>query len=214
MQKQYLVIIGDIIGSRGIKNRKEVQQKFINTLNKSSVSHETSVVSPLTLTIGDEFQVVLSDSEMLFDTLYQIESSMEGISLRYGFGLGGIDTEINRESAIGMDGPAFHYARNAVETARSMNKIYVFRCTDKSAEARINMLLDWLNVTTTKWNIQKKSILFYYRKHWTQTKIAGKIGITQPAVSQHLKDPAFTLVNSTQMSVQTDINKIIQGRAL
>ncbi|MGD9898265.1 MAG: SatD family protein [Calditrichaceae bacterium] len=214
MQNQYLVIIGDIIGSKGIKNRKQVQQRFMSALNESSAAYATSVVSPLTLTIGDEFQVVLSDSGMLFDTLYQIESSMEGISLRYGFGMGGIDTEINRESAIGMDGPAFHYARNAVETARNMNKIYVLKCADKSKEARINILLDWLNVTTAKWNIQKKSILFYYGKRWTQTKIAGKVGMTQPAVSQHLKDPAFPLVNRTQMSIQTDMNNIISDRTI
>jgi len=94
------------------------QKIFADVLQEPSKIYTKTIISPLTLTIGDEFQAVLSNAENLFQMMNLIEHRMRKISLRYGLGIGQIDTEINHQSAIGMDGPAFHFARQAVELAR------------------------------------------------------------------------------------------------
>ena len=110
----HIVLIGDIIASKEITDRLNFQKKFTEVLVKPNKAYYNSMISPLTLTIGDEFQTVLWEATNLFNIINLIERDIPEISLRYGIGLGKIDTEINSQSAIGMDGPAFHFARTAV----------------------------------------------------------------------------------------------------
>jgi predicted DNA-binding protein YlxM (UPF0122 family) len=206
---KYIVIIGDIIGSKEISNRKSIQKLFADVLQEPSKIYTKTIISPLTLTIGDEFQAVLSNAENLFQMMAFIEHKMRKISLRYGLGIGEIDTEINRQSAIGMDGPAFHFARQAVEIARKEEKIYHFKCKNKSAEDRINILMNWLDLYLKKWTDQKKEILYYQQKKMTQKEIARQMGMTQPAVSQNIKGKAFSLITETQKLVEQELNSLV-----
>ncbi|MGJ0961539.1 SatD family protein [Faecalicoccus pleomorphus] len=51
----YVAIIGDIIDSKNIEHRQEIQTKLLNTLNKSNSKYYKSIVSKFKITLGDEF---------------------------------------------------------------------------------------------------------------------------------------------------------------
>jgi predicted DNA-binding protein YlxM (UPF0122 family) len=131
------------------------------------------------------------------------------VPIRYGFGIGTIETEINYTAAIGMDGPAFHNARAAVECARKSKIRYAIRCPDKLAEERLNILLNWIDTSTKKWNMDKHTILFYYKRNYKQTEIAEMVQMSQPAVSQHINSPVFQLILRTQNQIQHEINTLL-----
>ena len=152
----YIVLIGDIENSRGITNREAFQKNFNQALKTVQETFQRLIVSPLTITLGDEFQTVLNDASGLFDLTTKIEILLEQTTFRFGIGLGGIVTEINHENAIGMDGPAFHNARRAIEKARQEQKRYGL-CT-AGEPADLSLLLDWINASTARWSIQKKQI--------------------------------------------------------
>lgn len=209
----YLVIIGDIVASKEITDRLNFQKKFTDVLVKPNRTFHNSMISPLTLTIGDEFQAVLWEAMYLFNIMGMIEREIPSVSLRYGIGLGKIDTEINSESAIGMDGPAFHYARTAVETARKEGTIYHFKCDDDILQDRINVMLGWLDITLKKWTLQRKEIFYQYNEKKTQQEIARVMGITQPAVSQNINDKAFKQVAVTQQIIEKELNIILQDKS-
>ncbi|MBN1408134.1 MAG: hypothetical protein JW956_10100, partial [Calditrichaceae bacterium] len=172
-----------------------------------------SMISPLTLTIGDEFQTVLWEATNLFNIINLIERDIPEISLRYGIGLGRIDTEINSQSAIGMDGPAFHFARTAVETARKERKRFHFNCEDPLLQERMNIMLGWIDITLKKWTAQRKEIFYQYQEKKTQREIAQNLGITQPAVSQNINDKAFKYVAITQDIIEKELNFILQEKS-
>ena len=209
----YLIIIGDIVASKEITDRLNFQKKFTDVLVKPNRTFHNSMISPLTLTIGDEFQAVLWEAMYLFNIMGMIEREIPSVSLRYGIGLGKIDTEINSESAIGMDGPAFHYARTAVETARKEGTIYHFKCDDDILQDRINVMLGWLDITLKKWTLQRKEIFYQYNEKKTQQEIARVMGITQPAVSQNINDKAFKQVAVTQQIIEKELNIILQDKS-
>ncbi len=210
----FFTVIGDMIGSRKLENRSGIQKKFSAALKTIQKRHKEQIVSPLTVTIGDEFQAILKDTSQLFNTLYEIEQSLKSVSLRYGFGIGIITTEINYSAAIGMDGPAFHNARAAIEQARKSGRHYALRCEDTFIEKRLNTLLNWLDISTTNWSSEKRTILHLYRHNVTQKEIARLVSMSQSAVSQHINAPAFHLVHQTQLLIQDEINRVLRGEEI
>ena len=208
----HIVIIGNIIASKEIIDRLNFQKKLTEVLVKPNQAYYNSMISPLTPTIGDEFQAVLWEATNLFKIIALIKRDLPEISLRYGIGLGKIDTEINSQSAIGMDGPAFHFARKSVEFARKEGKIYHFNCEDQNLQDRINVMLNWLDITLKKWTQQRKEIYYQYSEKKTQREIAQMMGITQPAISQNVSDKAFKHVAITQEVIENELNFVLQEK--
>ena len=53
----YISLIGDIVNSRGIKSRDTFQKKLDSELKKIN-KENPNLLSPYTLTLGDEFQAM------------------------------------------------------------------------------------------------------------------------------------------------------------
>lgn len=211
MNRNYFVMIGDMIQSRRLDDRREIQEAFRQALNSAQREYGRGIVSPLTLTIGDEFQAVLGDASNLFAIVNRLEESLPTIRFRYGLGVGEISTALNRKAAIGMDGPAFHFARQALEQARQTERRFAFVCASPRVQARIDLLLHWIDVITANWSKEKKQILRLSQLRLTQKDIARKIGISQPAVSQHIRQPVFRLVLQSEQVVQDEINALLES---
>ncbi|HED10926.1 MAG TPA: hypothetical protein ENJ10_09580 [Caldithrix abyssi] len=202
-EKLYIVIIGDIIRSRLQQERAALQKRFQTALGYSALKFADKVISPPTLTIGDEFQVVLPVDGPVFDLLAQFEFSMNYIPFRYGFGLGAIATQINRKAAIGMDGPAFYNAREALESARKNGFIYHFKGAGAPYTQSINLLLHWVSLRRASWKLLKKqSYYLYHHRGMKQKDIARRLEVSQPAVSKIIRDPAFGLAHETAKHVE------------
>ncbi|MGB5734868.1 MAG: SatD family protein [Thiohalocapsa sp.] len=140
MTTSYLAIIGDVIASRAIADRPAFQRRLRRTLearnaerrsnDKSAAAKagvrdmaagawETALVSPYTLTLGDEFQVLLRRASGCFLDLLRISADLYPEQMRFALALGEVDTAINPEQAIGMDGSAFHRARAGIDQLKA-----------------------------------------------------------------------------------------------
>lgn len=212
MAQQYFVIIGDMVQSREIRERQKVQEAFQQALQRVQQEYERGIVSPLTLTIGDEFQAVLNKADRFFFMINRLEEYLPEIRFRYGLGVGTISTTLNRQAAIGMDGPAFHFARQALEQARQYQRRIVFACTQSKVTKRIDLLFHWIDVVTSTWSKEKRRILRLSQLRLTQKAIAEAIGISQPAVSQHIRQPVFKLVLQTQQVIEEEISDLLEVR--
>ena len=213
MTQQYFVIIGDMVGSRAIRERQKVQEAFQQALQQVQQEYEQEIVSPLTLTIGDEFQTVLSKANRFFAMINRLEEHLPEIRFRYGLGVGTISTALNRKAAIGMDGPAFHFARQALEQARQYQRRFVFACARPEVAKRVDLLFNWIDVVTSTWSKEKHRILRLSQLRLTQKAIAEIIGISQPAVSQHISQPAFRLVLQTQQVIEEEIGYLLEEKS-
>ena len=139
MTTSYLAIIGDVIASRTIADRPAFQRRLRRTLaarNAERVSSDESpaaedavremaakgawaLASPYTLTLGDEFQVLLRRASGCFLDLLRISADLYPERMRFALALGEIDTDLNSEQAIGMDGSAFHRARAGIDQLKA-----------------------------------------------------------------------------------------------
>jgi len=115
------VVIADIIKSRQISNRKKFQKLLSDELEKVN-QNSRGLLSPYTITLGDEFQAVYKSqsSADLIKDIIRILLSVYPLKIRFAVGYANIATDINTKQSIGMDGPAFYQAREGLNILKEL----------------------------------------------------------------------------------------------
>ena len=182
MSKKYAVIIADIKGSKKMAEleRYEWQLFLKSAIVQVNENWREAIEAQFMITKGDEFQGVISSATHLFKFILNFEEmlrdEMKGnIDFRYGFGVGKITTQINKEAAIGMDGPAFYNARESLMSIKKENLKYGFK-SNTNMDIVINTLLHWLDDKIKNWTAPKMRIINMYREEQTQKRILPHVG--------------------------------------
>jgi hypothetical protein len=206
---KYLALIGDIVESKKIQQRKIFQNEFQDLISELNLEHKDKIVSPLTITLGDEFQGLLKDSKNLFLLVHKIQSSFKNITFRFALSVGNISTKINRDSAIGMDGTGFHYARDAMEKNKIEKRNFAYDGEQPEAIIIDNML-KWIDLSTAKWKKEKWKTLLLKQQGKSQKEIEHQIRISQSAISQNLKNQTTLLVMETENIIEHYLLKLLK----
>ncbi len=192
----YIAIIGDLIDSRKILDRKQVQINLKEALEKINTKYDAHIASKFTITLGDEFQGLLTRGSPILSIVSQIEQALFPQKVRFGVGIGGMTTDINKEQALGSDGPAYYHAREAVNYLKEGEK----KKESPAADIRLimgrknspivellNTLLFLMTAVKDSWtDRQRETIWAMMDDNDTQTQVAEKLGITQPSVQKNL----------------------------
>lgn len=109
-----LILMADIIDSRK-HDSQELITNFKELVTELNTTFKRSVLSPLTITLGDEFQGVVVNYQvaiqlMIFSEEYLIRNKKK-FKMRYVLYEGRIDTKINTEKAYEMLGEGLIKAR-------------------------------------------------------------------------------------------------------
>lgn len=114
-----VVLIADLVRSRDIPERAQFQKRLSATLQALSVQSAESLLSPYTLTLGDEFQAVHADFRRILPDCLRILAELAPVRARFALAAGPLSTEINPVAALEMDGPAFLRARKLLGELKS-----------------------------------------------------------------------------------------------
>lgn len=192
----YVAIIGDIKNSRKILDRKEVQNKLKQILNEINDKYNSDISSKFILTLGDEFQGLLGDGNNALNIVSEIERRMYPIRIRFGIGIGQIHTDINKEMALGADGPGYHKARSAIEYLKENEKkkqaihsnIRIEVESDSQETAMmLNTILALMTSIEETWSDRQREIIWDMLEHQdSQLNVAKRLNIQQPAVQKSL----------------------------
>lgn len=192
----YIAIIGDIRESKKIDQRSQVQNKLRLVLEEVNEKYDSEIASKFTITLGDEFQGLLSKGAKTMDIITEIEMKMHPVKIRFGVGLGAITTALNKEISIGADGPAYYLARDAVEFIKANEKKKQTNTPDVRFQAEgdnqviimmINTVLSLLTVIKDTWSDRQREIIWDMACHRdSQVDVAKRFNIKQPAVQKSL----------------------------
>lgn len=183
----YLTLIGDIKESRKLVDRNAVQRRLQTTCDELNRQADLlQLVSPFTVTLGDEFQAVFTGAQQIWLCIFAIESSLYPVRVRFGMGVGGIDTEINRSQSIGMDGPSFHLARQAVTSLKSERGSYRVLGMKDSQQLALHTL-DLVSQNRDSWNKNRIDIFNYLLNGVNVASMAKSIGISEQAVYKNIR---------------------------
>ena len=183
-KKQFFAVIGDIIGSRKVDDRAGLQRQLNTGLADVNRQYAKQIASEYLLTIGDEFQGLLRTSKDLDRILASLRVAVHPVDLRFGIGVGGLVTPL-REQAIGMDGPSFQRAREAIERAKERSTQIEVECGEAHPGFEIYSLL--FSGMRRSWTERQRQIIDLSMSGMEGVEIARLLEISQPAVSQHLR---------------------------
>lgn len=117
-KSKHFILMGDIIGSSNYEyNELKNLKKSIDAVNKVY-----DFISPLTITLGDEFQGIVRSLQQGIKAIFKIEELLikadYPFELRYSLGFGEIITPVNSEIAHGMYGQGLTKTRSILEGSK------------------------------------------------------------------------------------------------
>ncbi len=205
-----LVLIADIEASREIKDQKreELQQtlqEVLDTLNEQG----SGLLSPYTITLGDEFQAVFKNADSIFVQMLKILAALHPVAVRFSLGLGDISTPVNSEQAIGMDGPAFHEAREGIDILKESGFLFNIR-NEKNDDLTLKIMngsLQLLSRQIRGWNKKRITILHMLKEGYDYKAITKKLDISRAAFYKNKEAGLLDVIDELSNDMAAIINQ-------
>lgn len=123
--------MGDLVASEQHEDPADLHAAFNAAIDRQNEAFGADIVSPLTITLGDEFQGLLGSLVAAAQAARDIrfELMRKNIDCRFVIGRVDLKTPINRERAWNMMGPGFSRARARLGEKRFLSR-YRFSIED------------------------------------------------------------------------------------
>ena len=214
----YIAIIGDIIDSKKMNDRKSIQIKLNDVLSKINEKYASEIAAKFMITLGDEFQGLLFNGKYTMDIIEQIQREMHPVRIRFGIGVGEITTDINSEMAIGADGPGYYKAREAIEELKrneQRNKIpsldirIEVENDTHSVAVLLNTIFSLMEVIQSNWSERQREIIWEFDKYkGSQKECAGRLNISQSSVQRSLTNGNYYAYIDAKNTVKNVLREI------
>ena len=219
----YLALIADVIDSKMVQERFNLQKQLEKTLRKMNELFGDYLASCFTLTLGDEFQALLKVDAPVFQIIDTLRSELTPTQLRFGIGLGEIVTDIDPLQSIGADGPAYWNARAAINLVHQKNdygntQIY-FSSGNDSKDLLVNALIASGEAIRSGWRGSQEEILldllkrFVYSENFSQQDLAQSLDINPSALSKRLKSSSIRVYLRGRAAALASIQALVKGEA-
>lgn len=118
-----VVVMGDIVESEKFPSKRMLHDVFNAAVNDINVRHEPEVTSPLTITLGDEFQGLTNTFSAGFSVAHDLRLYLlkKQVRCRFVVGIVEIETPLNRERAWNMMGAGLAEARDKLNQKNDPN---------------------------------------------------------------------------------------------
>lgn len=181
-----VAVIGDVVESRKLtsKRRQHLQTTLAELLGLFNEKYRSAVISEFLITLGDECQGLLGTPEAFPELLWMVETTMPDIQMRWGVGLGRLVGPVEPR-ALGMDGPAFHNAREGIIAARKTRALGgVFVGFGLPSDTLLNGFARVLHRERSTWSEPQREVIGYLRVIPSVSMIAEQLGLSRQDVSK------------------------------
>lgn len=119
----HVVLMGDLVSSERAASVTHLHEVFNAAINAANRDEQPKLVSPLTITLGDEFQGICANLSDGMHVLRLLSARMwlENVECRFVLGVIGLETPINHERAWNMMGPGLAASRERLADKRDAN---------------------------------------------------------------------------------------------
>ena len=217
----YLALIADVIDSKMVQERLDLQKQVQKTLQKMNELFGDYLASRFTLTLGDEFQALLKVDAPVFQIIDTLRLELTPTQLRFGIGLGEIVTAIDPLQSVGADGPAYWNARAAINFVHQKNdygntQIY-FSSGKENQDFFVNALIASGEAIRSGWRDSQEEILLnllkrsVYSESFSQQDLAQSLAINPSALSKRLKSSSVRVYLRGRAAALASIQSIVKG---
>jgi len=151
---QHYILMGDIIRSHTY-NAHILRHEFMELVSSCNQEFERDILSPYTVTLGDEFQGVSRSLLSLLNSIFYLEETALQRKLKFRMRLvavyGLIDTPINEMKAHGMMGEGLTRARMILTDKRRSTTRFRFELNDADMTKQLNRLFLVIDGLILRW---------------------------------------------------------------
>lgn len=204
--------MADIIDSRNA-DQNRLMDAFRRVVREVNAGNREKLLSPMTITLGDEFQGIVQDVNAAIELIFMIEEKIieerSGFKLRYVIYEGAIETPINENIAYGMMGTGLTNARQALEETKSSNYRYFFNLQNKKTSIALIKSMFVYQSIIDDWKIDKDyNLIAKFIKYKDYKKVADNLGKTRSQIWKREK----SLKIEEYFSIKSVINYIAETK--
>ena len=160
--KNYWILMADVRDSSQ-KEGDTLMNQFQQLVSDANQRFGSQILSPLSITLGDEFQGVVKDIEAVRDLIYYFDEELltsdPHFDLRFVANFGPIDTAINSETSYGMLGDGLTEARKRLNTLKkSEEAIQVSGTGDNAQDRALTLAFRWYRSLYSDWPAKDRAI--------------------------------------------------------
>lgn len=200
MNRVYIAVTGDLIKSRRLPARAQVQRRLKSILNK--INKKFRVVVPFSLIRGDEFQGLIDDLLTAYEIAREIERLLYPVKTRLGIGAGVLSTDIGKTTAE-MDGECFHRSREALNKTKKEGGDIVFKTDNAFLDESVNAILFLIHSIKKDWKEIHYRRVQEYEKMGSIEKMTRREETSYQAIWKTLKKAKYEAVKRGEETVKT-----------
>lgn len=190
-----IIVMADIVNSRDYE-LYSLMESFRSVTDYVNKDHKQLFLSPITITLGDEFQCIATDLHAAVEIIFAIEERLlyenTGIKLRYVISEGQIDTAINAASGFGMMGRGLIVAREQLSSAKKKKGRFSFHIKDDAKNNALYSAFCVYEDYIDSWNpIRDYPIVTSLLKTQDYKSVAASMNKTQSQIWKRKKSLRF-----------------------
>lgn len=172
----YYILMADIVDSSDYSSGP-LMDEFKQLVKIVNREFDDSIESPMTITLGDEFQGIMGDMSAAVDIIFRLEELIveraSGFKLRYVLLYGEVETPIEKKHAHGMLGKGLTEARNRLsELKKTFNR---FETVSLTVSDRLNKLFVLFQHFVDSWHEKDRQVVAAFLKYGDYKMVAKKL---------------------------------------
>ncbi|MFW6205726.1 MAG: SatD family protein [Gemmatimonadota bacterium] len=199
--RQYFALIGDLVGSRELEDRAEVQVRFRAAIRGLNETWTSELAVPLKLTAGDEVQGLLTDPRAVLAIVLAVSDAVLPARICWGLGRGALSTDLVADVAL-LDGPCFHRAREAVESAKRSSRWLRAGGVAEPDGRVLAGLMNLMGAIRSGWTARQAEVVREARGR-KQVDVAEALGVHRSTISRTLASAHYEEVMEGEEAVQS-----------
>lgn len=209
----YAALIGDIISSKEIPSdqRRSLQHRLQAHLRRLNADLTDSLEVDLQITGGDEIQGLFHRAPAIVDVYLEVWESLEDVRFVYGVGFGRVTTDLS-ERIVEIDGPCFHRAREAMETAKKSRR--PLEAKGVPASEAVSTIFQLLDRIRESWTPTQRAYVSALRRLSSRKAVAQEFDVSPSAVTQALKRADYALFEDGEDAARELLEALLTHREL
>ena len=178
------VLLGDVVASRNIENRKQFEKKINSVLQWATARYSNLFTLPLKTWKGlDEIAAVVIQPQSIYPLISGINERLYPQQMRFVLAKGEIEKKRGATDISQLDGEAFHKASALMAELKKEN--FLFKCSsDGVFDTAFNNQVNAVWLLKARFTEKQMKIYSLYAETANQEEVAVKLKITQQTVSK------------------------------
>jgi hypothetical protein len=182
------VLLGDVVGSRSIENRRVFDGKLEKAVKAVSTKYAADFRMPPSTWKGiDELAGILDNILSIYKIVDEFGDLILPERMRFVVARGSIEIPKNSGDIREADGDAFHEAAAMMLKAKAEKWMFRLKSGNEVHDMAVNTQINALLYIKSTWTENQRNIYRQYNELKTQEEVAKKTKISQQSISKSLQ---------------------------